>query len=184
MTPETKIQITPLRHFITDFLEYCEIGKNQSPRTIRAYDHFLSRFCGFANSVGVKDPRGINLELIKKYRLFLNRLQDDKGNTLKMITQNYDLIALRAFLKYLTKQDVKTLAPEKIELPKNPVRQVEFLEPEELDRLFLAVKRENDELQRLRDEAILHGLFSTGLHVSALASLRRDNINIDRGEFT
>ena len=184
MATKTKIQITPLRRHITDFLEYCEIGKNQSQRTIKSYDHFLSRFCGFAQSAGVKDPEDINLDLIKKYRLFLNRITDDKGNTLKIITQNYHLIALRAFLKYLTKQDIKSLAPEKIELPKNPTRQVEFLEPEELERLFLAIKRESDELQRLRDEAVLHTLFSTGLRVSELASLRREAVNIDRGEFT
>lgn len=174
---------TPLRKYVTEFLEYCEIGKNQSRQTLRNYDHYLSRFADFARAQGVTDPKTIDVELVRKYRLHLNRLADEQGRQLKLITQNYHLIALRAFLKYLSKMDVKSLAPEKIELPKNPMRQVEFLEPDELDRLFEAVGKETDELLRLRDLAILATLFSTGLRVSELASLRRDNINIERGEF-
>ncbi len=181
--PKTKID-SPLYRYISEFLEYCEIGKNQSNNTISAYHRYLHKFLNFALPLGVKDPGGIDLEVVKKYRLYLNRLQDEKGNTLKLITQNYHLIALRAFLKYLAKQDVKTLSPEKIELPKNPQRQVEFLEKDELERLFQAIAGEKDELQRLRDNAILQTLFSTGLRVSELASLKTDNINLDRREFT
>ncbi|MBI5529991.1 MAG: tyrosine-type recombinase/integrase [Candidatus Doudnabacteria bacterium] len=180
---KTKLD-SPLYRYITEFLEFCEIGKNQSRNTIAAYYRYLNKFLNFAIPLGVKDPKDIDLEIIKKYRLYLNRLQDDKGNTLKLVTQNYHLIALRAFLKYLAKQDVKTLSPEKIELPKNPQRQVEFLEKEELERLFQAVANEKDELQRLRDSAILHTLFSTGLRVSELASLKIESINLDRREFT
>lgn len=176
--------ITPLRSSIEAFLEYCEIGKNQSDNTVNAYRRYLYKFLNFALTLKVDDPKDINLELINKYRLYLNRLEDAKGSRLKMITQNYHLIALRAFLKYLAKQDVKSLAPEKIELPKNPQRQVEFLEPDELKRLFDATASEKEELPRLRDYAILETLFSTGLRVSEAASLRRDNINLDRREFT
>lgn len=180
----TNQAITPLRKLIMEFLEFCEIGKNQSRNTIAAYYRYLGKFEHFTKSLGVKSPKDIDLETIKKYRLYLNRLADDKGNQLKLITQNYHLIALRAFLKYLIKQDIETLAPEKIELPKNPQRQVEFLEGDELQRLFDATKLEKDEITRLRDTAILQTLFSTGLRVSELASLRRDNINLDRREFT
>jgi site-specific recombinase XerD len=167
-----------------DFLEYCEIGKNQSRNTIAAYYRYLDKFERFAQSIKLKDAKDITLEVINRYRLYLNRLEDEEGRTLKLITQNYHLIALRAFLKYLTKQDVKTLSPEKIELPKNPQRQVEFLENDELQRLFDATKQETDETSRLRDYAILQTLFSTGLRVSELASLKRDNINLQRHEFT
>ncbi len=185
MTEETKTSpTTPLQRYIGEFLEYCEIGKNQSQNTIAAYYRYLNKFLRFATTIGVSDPSRIDLDTVKKYRLYLNRLSDEKGNTLKLITQNYHLIALRAFLKYLTKMDVKTLAPEKIELPKNPQRQVEFLENDELQRLFEAIKSEKEELPRLRDEAILQTLFSTGLRVSEAASLRRDNINLERREFT
>lgn len=181
--PKTKLD-SPLYRYINDFLEYCEIGKNQSRNTIAAYYRYLNKFLRFALTFGVDDPKNINLDLVKKYRLYLNRLADGKGNSLKMITQNYHLIALRAFLKYLAKQDVETLSPEKIELPKNPQRQVEFLENDELQRLFDATKAEKAELPRLRDYAILQTLFATGLRVSELASLRRDSINIERREFT
>ena len=175
---------TLLQKFISEFLEYCEIGKNQSQHTIQAYFRYLKRFREFAHQNDIKSPKDINLELIKQYRLFLNRLEDESGQTLKLITQNYHLIALRAFLKYLTKQDVQTLAPEKVELPKNPERQVEFLDADELHRLFEATKQEKDEAARLRDYAILETLFSTGLRVSELASLKRDTINLERREFT
>lgn len=180
---ETKT-LSPLRKSIMDFLEYCEIGKNQSRNTIAAYWRYLDKFERFAKEIDVKDAKDIDLDVIKKYRLYLNRMADNKGQGLKLITQNYHLIALRAFLKYLTKQDIKTLAPEKIELPKNPQRQVEFLEADELKRLFEATKQEKDEISRLRDCAILQTLFSTGLRVSELASLKRETINLERREFT
>jgi len=175
---------TPLHRYVTEFLEYCEIGKNQSPKTLMNYDHYLRRFESFAAEQGVLKPESIDMEVVRRYRLYLNRLPDKYGNPLKLVTQNYHLIALRAFLKYLTKMDVKTLAPEKIELPKSPMRQVEFLEPEELERLIAATDRETNELLHLRDRAILELLFSTGLRVSELCSLRRDTVNLDRGEFS
>lgn len=175
---------TPLYKHINDFLVYCEIAKNQSRNTLEAYSRYLHKFLRFASALGIKDPKNINLETVNKYRLYLNRLVDDKGGMLKLITQNYHLIALRAFLKYLIKQDVKTLAPEKIELPKNPQRQVEFLENQELARLFDATKQEKNQTARLRDYAILLTLFSTGLRVSEAAGLRTDSINLERREFT
>lgn len=176
--------LTPLQTYINDFLEYCEIGKNHSRNTIAAYYRYLNKFSHFAQSLNITNPKNINLNLVNKYRLYLNRLQDAKGSHLKLITQNYHLIALRAFLKYLMKNDVDTLSPEKIELPKNPQRQVEFLENDELQRLFSSTSREKQELPRLRDIAILQTLFSTGLRVSECAGLRRDSVNLARGEFT
>jgi site-specific recombinase XerD len=181
----TKQSPTPLERYIREFLEYCEIGKNQSKRTTDNYGHYLNRFNNFAKAEKISKPESISLELVRQYRLYLNRLSNkDSQKILKLITQNYHLIALRAFLKYLMKNDVKTLSPEKIELPKNPARQVEFLEPDELERLFEATKKETDELLRLRDIAILETLFSTGLRVSELTGLRREGVNFDRGEFT
>ena len=173
-----------LHQYVIEFLEYCEIGKNQSKRTLVSYNHYLSRFADFCAGLNVTKPENLDMEAIRKFRLHLNRLEDKKGQNLKLITQNYHLIALRAFLKYLTKMDIKTLAPEKIELPKSPQRQVEFLEKQELDRLFEATDTEENEILRLRDKAIMETLFSTGLRVSELASLTRDGINLSRGEFT
>jgi site-specific recombinase XerD len=102
---------------------------------------------------------------------------------LKIITQNYHLIALRSFLKYLAKRDVKSLAAEKIELPKTPARTVEFLDIEDVERLLKATDEETDKLTRLRDRAILEMLFSTGLRISELTSLKRDSLSLKRGEF-
>jgi len=181
---ETKPKNSELEKQINDFLEYCEIGKNQSQRTIRAYAHYLARFAAFAKSQGIGKAKDISMESVRRFRLYLNRLENAKGQNLKLVSQNYHLIALRAFLKYLTKQDIETLAPEKIELPKNPERQVEFLSHDELDRLISAVQAEKSELLRLRDDAILKTLFSTGLRVSEAASLKKETVNLERGEFT
>lgn len=175
---------TPLANYANEFLEYCEIGKNQSQLTLRNYNHYLRRFEIFTQQQHIRKPEDITMETIRRYRLYLNRLSDEKGRNLKLITQNYHLIALRAFFKYLVKQDIKILAPEKIELPKNPSRQVEFLELSELQRLFEASDKEPNPLLRLRDKAILETLFSTGLRVSELASLKREQVNLERGEFS
>ena len=184
-TNQKQKTLSTLQKYIVEFLEYCEIGKNQSLKTLKNYHHYLNRFDNFAKMQNVDTPDDISIEMVRKYRLYLNRLQDEKtGQTLKLITQNYHLIALRAFLKYLSKQDVKTLAAEKIELPKNPVRQVEFLDSDELKRLFNATNKEINEKLQLRNKAILETLFSTGLRVSELCSLRRDQVNLERGEFT
>lgn len=181
---EIKQKQTPLERYIQEFLEYSEIERNQSKHTQEAYGHFLRRFNTFASEKGVHDPEDITLELVRSYRLHLNRITDSHGDNLKLITQNYHVIALRAFLKYLIKRDVKTLAPEKIELAKNPSRQVSFLEMDELGRIMKAVEQEENEILRLRDKAILLTLFASGVRISELASLKKNQLNLDRGEFT
>ncbi|MEA3249320.1 MAG: site-specific tyrosine recombinase/integron integrase [Patescibacteria group bacterium] len=175
---------------ITDFLTYLEVERNRSEKTVRNYDFYLRRFFDWAKGV---PPEKVTLDMVRKYRVWLNRLKDGRGKSLKKNTQNYHLIALRSFLKYLAKRDIKTLAPEKIELAKMPQRSVGFLEAHELDRLLEApmmaagghkLAESSLPLIRLRDKAILETLFSTGLRVSELASLTKEMINLKREEFT
>jgi len=168
-----------LSHYIRKFLEYCEITKNRSPKTLENYNHYLKRFQDFLNKD--PEPKDINLQIIEDYRLFLNRFSDAKGNDLSIKTQNYHIIALRAFLKYLIKNDIETLSPEKIELAKIPERTVEVLSRDELDRLFLAV--DQSKKTGPRDIAILETLYSTGLRVSELVNLDRDKVDLKRREF-
>lgn len=172
---------------ISDFLEYCEIEKNQSELTIRNYDHYLRRFLDFAQEGRSRDlrPDQINADLIRKYRLHLNRLNTEMGTNLAKITQNYHIIALRAFLKYLAKRDIKSLSAEKVELGDMKRRQIEFLEISEVSDLLSAPDKNpsSKEIITLRDSAILETLFSTGLRISELVSLNRDQINLERGEF-
>ena len=163
----------------SDFLEHLEIELNRSKKTIENYDRYLNRFLEFAK---ILLPSEITEDLIRKYRLHLNRFQTPEGEELKKITQNYHVIALRAFLKYLTKRDIKCVPAEKIELGKQEQREVSFLERSDLERLLGAPK--GDDLASLRDKAILETLFSTGLRVSELCSLDRDNIDLSRGEFS
>lgn len=150
------------------FLEYLEIEKNRSPKTVENYDHYISRVLKFFNA---KSPSDLTEEGIRKFRIDLNR------QPIKKITQNYHIIALRSFLKYLAKRDIKALAPDKLELAKQEDREVTFLDPGELEK-FLASTED------LRDRAILETLFSTGLRVSELISLKRNEIDFNRGEFT
>ncbi|MEO8066027.1 MAG: site-specific tyrosine recombinase/integron integrase [Candidatus Doudnabacteria bacterium] len=173
---------TKLQKYHNQFLEYLEVERNRSKLTLRNYDHYLKRFVDFCAAGGVTDPADVDLELVRSYRLFLNRL-GAKESQLKIITQNYHLIALRSFLKYLARRDVKSLAAEKIELPKTPARTVEFLDIEDVERLIKATDEEKDRLTKLRDRAILEMLFSTGLRISELVALKRDNLNLKRGEF-
>lgn len=171
-----------INKWITDFLEYLEVERGRSQRTIANYDFYLRRFSKWATN---PLPEEVTDELVHKYRLWLNRHVDGRdAETLKKSTQNYHLIALRSFLKYLAKKDVKSLAPEKIELAKQEMRQVEFLEADELDRLLVQPMRVSEGLVALRDRAILELLFSTGMRVSEISKLEIEHINLDRDEFT
>lgn len=172
MKPQT------LSSLIMRFLEHCEIEKNQSLKTIENYNRYLKRFLSFSKDISAEK---VTLELVQQYRIHLNRPNEKTGETLGKKTQNYHLIALRAFLKYLTKNDIPTLAPEKIELGKIPERTVEFLAHEEVVSLFTAAQ--NYSKSPLRDLAILETLYSTGLRVSELANLNRMQVNLKTREF-
>jgi len=164
----------------TDFLEYLEIEQNRSQKTIQNYDHYLTRLLDFAgDDLKVEE---IDTELLRKWRLWLNRLGTNTSDELQKNTQNYHLIALRSFLKYCAKRDVPALASDKVELAKTVRKQVTFLTPEEVKRLFAGPK--TDTLAGMRDRAILELLFSSGLRVSELVGLDRDHINLKRREFT
>lgn len=168
-----------LSGLIIDFLEYLEVEKNASQLTIRNYDHYLQRFLAFAGDI---NPKDINLELIRKYRVRLARYVDENtGLSLKRVTQNYFIIALRAFLRYLAKIDVKTLAAEKIEIGDQEASPIKVLDEDQLQRLLNSPNI--SKIEGLRDKTLLETLFSTGLRVSELAKLNRDQINLDKGEF-
>lgn len=167
---------------LTDFLEYLEVERGRSERTIRNYDFYLRRFIKWAKNPA---PTAIGDDLIRKFRLWLNRSVPGRLDaTIKKNTQNYHLIALRSFLKYLSRRDIKSMAPEKIELAKAPSRVVAFLETEELERMLQIPLTAGEDLIALRDKAILEMLFSTGLRVSELANLKIDQVNLKRDEFT
>jgi site-specific recombinase XerD len=162
-----------LKQLKTQFLEYVEIEKGRSLHTVRNYDHYLSRFLEFSKN---DDPIAITDTSVREFRLWLNRQSAGnaraKGETLTKKTQNYYLIALRAFLKYLARQEVKSLSPERIELAKVPERSLDLITSLELSRLLTSPK--GADLKDLRDRAILELLFSTGLRVSELCSLTSD----------
>lgn len=174
-----------LKEAVQQFLDYCEIDKNLSPKTIRMYSYYLNFFRDWILEQQQDDSyevEKIDENTIRDFRLYLSRNYNNphKG-TLKRQTQNYFLVALRSFLRYLIKQKKKVMPPEMIELGKQKDRTIKFLQPEELERLFKAVEAKDE--AGMRDKALLEVLFSTGLRVSELAKLDKDQVNLKTGEF-
>src|ERR1035437_9571687 len=170
-----------LKQLKTQFLEYIEIEKGRSLNTVENYDRYLTRFLRFLKK---DSPEDITDTSVREFRLWLNRQVTGNnlatGETLGKKTQNYYLIALRAFLKYLARQEIKTMSPERIELAKTTERSLDLITGDELSRLMKAPMQANASgkethgVKELRDRAILELLFSTGLRVSELCSLSRD----------
>lgn len=171
--------MSPLQEHLKRFLEHLEIELGRSLRTIESYRRTLNAFFVWGD---LRTPEDITADQIRQYRLYLNRKPSGRGGTLKKNTQVYQAIVLRTFLKYLAKQDIATLAAEKIEVGKTPDRQVDFLEYEEVERLLAAAN--GGSLKELRDKAILELLFSSGLRVSELTGLNREHVNLDKDEFS
>jgi site-specific recombinase XerD len=167
-----------LSELIMDFIEDIEVGRGRSVKTAENYHLYLERLVEFAGDITVDK---ITADMVRKWRLWLNRYTNDHGQRLESKTQNYHLIALRSFLKYLAKRDIESLSPEKIDLSKNVRKQVSFLTSEEVERLLEAVGASS--VTDLRDRAILELLFSGGLRVSELCNLDRGHINLNRREF-
>lgn len=181
---------TPIENLILDYLESLEIEAGRSTRTVRNYGFYLRRFIGWAK---ISTPTEISDDMVHRYRLWLNRqIARPRGRPvggveagLKRNTQNYHLIALRNFLKFLARRNIQSLAPEKIELAKQQEREISFLESTELQRFLdapLAVDKAP--LIQLRDKALLTLLFSTGLRVSEACNLQRDDVNLKNREFS
>jgi site-specific recombinase XerD len=168
-----------IKNLKTQFLEYLEVERNRSQKTIENYDHYLNKFLDWAK---ISEAKEINDELIRKFRLYLSRFADEKGRGLKKVTQNYYIVALRSFLKYLAKIDIKTLQAEKIEIGKVPEREVAFLENSEVERILESAS--GGSFRSLRDRAILELLFSGGLRVSELVGIDRDKLNLKSGELS
>ena len=178
-------KIKYMNKYIIDFLEYLEVNKGLSKATILNYSFYLKRFSVFTQEHYIVTPAKISKKLVHKYKLWLNRLINNKNKNLKKNTQNYHLIALRGFLKYLIKMDIKSLEPSKIELAKQEQRQVDFLEGSDLEKILAAPLEINSlEIIKKRDKAILELLFSTGLRVSELTKLKTENVNLKKDEFT
>jgi site-specific recombinase XerD len=167
-----------LSELILDYIEHLEVEGGRSSKTAENYTLYLERFVAFTNDIQVDK---ITSEIIRKYRLWLNRYKNDNGEELSTITQSYHLIALRGFLGYLSKRDIPSLTPDKIELPKVTRKQVTFLHYDEIARMLEAIPLDSE--VGLRDRAIIELLFSSGLRVSELVNLNRDHVNTKRREF-
>jgi site-specific recombinase XerD len=168
-----------MSELILDYIEHLEVEGGRSAKTAENYRLYLERFVEFTEDIQVEK---ITSEVIRKYRLWLNRYKNDTlGEELSTITQSYHLIALRGFLKYLALRDIETLAPTKIVLPKVSRKQVTFLHYDEVEQLISGIDISSQ--SGLRDRAIVELLFSSGLRVSELVNLNRDHVNTRRREF-
>lgn len=163
-----------------EFLEYLEIERGRSLKTVENYDRYLKRFLKFSN---INDPKEITDDIVRGYRLYLNRGEGGKESGLGKKTQNYHLIALRVFLKYCLKREIKTLPAERIELARIGMRELDLISEDDLERLLSSPT--GNGLKTSRDKAILELLFSTGVRVSELCSLNREHVeNTKTGEFS
>lgn len=163
---------------LLDYIEHVEVEGGRSAHTAENYTLYLERFMEFSDNIHVDK---ITTEVVRKYRLWLNRFHNAKDEELATITQYYHLIALRGFLGYLSKRDIESLSPDKIELPKISRKQVTFLHYDEIERLLEAIDISSE--SGLRDRAIIELLFSSGLRVSELINLNKDHVNTIRREF-
>jgi site-specific recombinase XerD len=166
---------------IVDFLEHLEVERNLSQLTLRNYGHYLKRFSDWLKRRSISSITDVDLDVVRKYRVYLARYTDEEGRTLAKSTQSYHIIALRSWLKWFIKRDVPVLQPEKIDLPKNEAHSMKFLMLDQIERLL--EQPDISSQTGLRDRALLEVLFSTGLRVSELVSLNRDQVDIDRQEF-
>ncbi len=167
-----------MSELILDYIEHLEVEGGRSAKTAENYRLYLERFVEFTEDIKVEN---ITSEIIRKYRLWLNRYKNAADDDLATITQSYHLIALRGFLGYLSQRDIQSLAPNKIVLPKVSRKQVTFLHYDEVERLISGIEIESE--AGLRDRAIVELLFSSGLRVSELINLNRDHVNTKRREF-
>jgi site-specific recombinase XerD len=173
---QNELSQTPLGRYILKFVEYCVVDRGHSELTRRNYLHYLARLHSFAARHHINKARQITQQLVHDWRMELTNAK------LSKTTVNYHVIALRSLLKYLAKHDVKTLAPEKIELADQPDREIHFLAADELDRLLQVYN--DDNMTEIRNRAILEVFFSTGLRVSELSGLKKSEVNLERGEFS
>lgn len=174
-----------VQELIYDFVESLEVEKGRSRRTAENYERYLLRFLEIAGEITGKnydlEPNDITQEVLRKFRLRLNRLENERGEGLEPITQAYHLIALRGFLKYLAQRGVRSLDPSLVELPHIVRKQVTFLHYDEIEKLLSEIDLNTE--AGLRDRAIIELLFSGGLRVSELVGLNRDSVNLERREF-
>ena len=174
-------QITLIKPALIDYLEHLEVERNVSRLTIRNYRHYLARFNDWFEAGGYHDLKELDSQVVRKYRVYLARYVDDQGRTLSKKTQGYYIIALRSWLKWLIRQDCEVINPEKIDLPKTESHSMNFLNLTQITALLSQPQLSSK--TGLRDKALLEVLFSTGLRVSELVSLNRDQIDLERQEF-
>ncbi len=180
-SPQNNMPPSLLLH-INDFLDYLSVERNASRLTIRDYRHYLEVFGEwFGTTQPGKTIENLDVATVRRFRVFLASKMDQRGMTMKRVTQNYYVIALRSFLKFLIKNDVTTLEPTKIDLPKTESRSLKFLERDHIDRMVTSI--DTSKIEGLRDRAMLELLFSTGLRVSELCKLNHQQVNLERREF-
>src|SRR3989344_4286903 len=169
----------PLPKLVLPFLEYCEVEKGLSNNTQRNYEQYLKLFTGWLEKTGQLSllPHELTAKHIWDYRLYLARTYKTSSKEyLGKKSQNYYLIALRAFLNYLADRGIETLSSSKVKLAKQKSDSViSFLEVRDIEKM-LAVPDVSTPAG-LRDRAIMELLFSSGMRVSELVSLNVDQLS-------
>ena len=167
--------------YIPDFLEYCRKNKNLSLKTIENYNRFLNPFVIWLKETNRNNllPNELSIKYIQEYKNYLsNKISPETKKPIKNKTQNYYLIVLRVLLSYFIEKNISSLLPDRVKLLKEEKEyqriEKKFLNSEEFKKILQAP--DVSRVRGLRDRAILVTLFSTGLKVSQLVSLNRNQI--------
>ncbi len=169
----------PLVEHILPFLDYCEIEKGLSNNTQRNYQQYLNLFVGWLKTTNQEAllPHELTPNHIWDYRLYLARSYKTRsGEYLGKKSQNYYLIALRAFLDFLADRDFETLPSSKVKLAKQKSDEtISFLDVHDIEAM-LNVPDVNTP-QGLRDRTIMELFFSSGMRISELVALNQDQLS-------
>lgn len=168
------------KHDIEDFLLYCQLTKQYADNTIRNYKNTLDRFSTFLEKhTKITNSNEIDMSIIDKYRKYLSEIDTIRKDKMNPRAQSYQIVVIRSYLKFLTRSGVKVLAPDRLELPKQRMRKIEFLTELEIDKLMLAICNDTsiEEIQKKRNKALVLSIFGSGFRISEVLSLRKAQID-------
>ena len=173
----------PILPLLDDYLLYLQVN-NYSAETIYNYERDLKTFINFLIYERLKFNK-LDKNSIDRYKAYLFSIDRSTSNKekpekkLSAYSINRMLSSLRSYLKYLIEYDEPTpLLPEYVKLVKSIKKHPKIPEFEQLVKLIeCPTKIEKNKIIGTRNRAVLEVLFSTGMRISELVNLKKDQID-------